>query len=163
MLSRPRNCEFMSLLPHGHPSGRHSEVDWSKPDLDKYPDFTHAEVKHMMPPDGVDPAGCDVSVVPLLLTRNCALACPCLNFRRAAVGERGDPRGGRPAVHPLGLGALRHEPQHQLAVQRPLRQIAGAGRRAQPMRFLVSNSIRRPRSPRFRFRCRYFEYFTPPP
>jgi len=60
----------MSLLPHGHPSGRHSEVDWSKPDLDKYPDFAHAEVKHMMPPDGVDPAGCDVSVVPLLLTRH---------------------------------------------------------------------------------------------
>lgn len=27
------------MLPIGHPSGRHSEVDWSKPDLTQFPNF----------------------------------------------------------------------------------------------------------------------------
>ena len=31
--------ENMHMLPRDHPSGRHSAVDWSKPDLDKYPNF----------------------------------------------------------------------------------------------------------------------------
>jgi ribosomal protein L16 Arg81 hydroxylase len=27
------------MLPRGHPSGRHSSIDWSNPDIDKFPNF----------------------------------------------------------------------------------------------------------------------------
>ena len=30
---------YRHMLPVGHPSGRHSEVDWSKPDLKQFPNF----------------------------------------------------------------------------------------------------------------------------
>jgi len=39
ILSHPRNCGEMALYPNGHPSARHSAVDWSNPDLKKYPEF----------------------------------------------------------------------------------------------------------------------------
>ena len=39
ILSKPSNCKNMHLLPRDHPSGRHSAVDWSKPDLKKFPRF----------------------------------------------------------------------------------------------------------------------------
>lgn len=39
ILSHPKNCENMYLLQKGHPSGRHSEVDWSAPDHGLYPKF----------------------------------------------------------------------------------------------------------------------------
>ena len=39
IMSMPSECSNMYLLPMNHPSGRHSEVDWSDPDLDKYPKF----------------------------------------------------------------------------------------------------------------------------
>lgn len=39
IMAHPNQCESMYLLPNGHPSGRHSEVDWSNPDLEKFPDF----------------------------------------------------------------------------------------------------------------------------
>ena len=39
VLAHPDQCENMALLPSGHPSGRHSEVDWSNPDLVKFPAF----------------------------------------------------------------------------------------------------------------------------
>lgn len=39
IMAHPNQCETMYLLPSGHPSGRHSDVDWSNPDLEKYPEF----------------------------------------------------------------------------------------------------------------------------
>jgi hypothetical protein len=54
VLSHPKNCDAMYLLPMGHPSGRHSgdacnfdpactdspnSVDWSNPDLARWPKF----------------------------------------------------------------------------------------------------------------------------
>jgi len=39
ILTHPNQCENMHMLPNSHPSGRHSEVDWSKPDLEKFPNF----------------------------------------------------------------------------------------------------------------------------
>ena len=42
ILSHPRNCRNLALYPRNHPSGRHSAVDWSNPDLEQYPDFQNA-------------------------------------------------------------------------------------------------------------------------
>ena len=37
-MAKPAQCENTYLLPKGHPSGRHSAIDWSRPvDLDKFP------------------------------------------------------------------------------------------------------------------------------
>ena len=48
----------MNLLPRGHPSARHSAVDWSDPDLESYPTFADARVNEvvMLP--------CDVLYLP---------------------------------------------------------------------------------------------------
>lgn len=43
VLSHPEQCPMLSLLPKGHPSARHSAVDWSDPDLHTYPEFAQAE------------------------------------------------------------------------------------------------------------------------
>ena len=43
VLSHPNQCPYLSLLPKGHPSARHSAVDWSDPDYDKYPEFALAK------------------------------------------------------------------------------------------------------------------------
>lgn len=43
ILTHPNQCSDMYMLPHNHPSGRHSSVDWSQPDYEKYPNF--AKVK----------------------------------------------------------------------------------------------------------------------
>jgi hypothetical protein len=42
ILAHPNQCQRLSLLPKGHPSARHSAVDWSQPDLDSYPEFAKA-------------------------------------------------------------------------------------------------------------------------
>lgn len=42
VLAHPNQCPLLSLLPKGHPSARHSAVDWSDPDLDTYPEFGRA-------------------------------------------------------------------------------------------------------------------------
>jgi len=42
ILSHPKNCPNMALLPKGHPSARHSAVNWNDPDLDLFPQFAHA-------------------------------------------------------------------------------------------------------------------------
>ena len=42
ILSHPRNCENLSLLPRGHESGRHSAVDYTDPDLEHFPEFADA-------------------------------------------------------------------------------------------------------------------------
>ena len=43
ILSHPDQCKFLSLLPKGHPSARHSAVDWSNPDLVQFPEFQLAK------------------------------------------------------------------------------------------------------------------------
>jgi len=42
ILSHPDECPNLALLPKEHPSGRHSAVDWSNPDLEHYPQFRNA-------------------------------------------------------------------------------------------------------------------------
>ena len=39
IMTHPNQCENMYILPKNHPSGRHSDVDWSNPDLEAFPDF----------------------------------------------------------------------------------------------------------------------------
>ena len=39
ILAHPSQCKNMHMLPNSHPSGRHSEVDWSNADLEKFPNF----------------------------------------------------------------------------------------------------------------------------
>ena len=43
ILAHPKQCSNMHMLPRGHPSGRHSEIDWSKPDNEKFPNFQKIE------------------------------------------------------------------------------------------------------------------------
>jgi len=43
ILSHPDECLNLALLPKDHPSGRHSAVDWSNPDLLQYPQFKDAK------------------------------------------------------------------------------------------------------------------------
>lgn len=42
ILSHPKNCKSLALYPRSHPSGRHSALDWSQPDLNRYPEFQNA-------------------------------------------------------------------------------------------------------------------------
>ena len=48
ILAHPNQCSGMYLLPRAHPSGRHSEVDWSKPDLNTYPKFVEVRVNEVI-------------------------------------------------------------------------------------------------------------------
>lgn len=42
ILSHPKECESLCLYEKGHPSARHSAVDWSEPNLQEYPKFKNA-------------------------------------------------------------------------------------------------------------------------
>lgn len=48
ILSHPSNCPNLCLYPKGHPSGRHSAIDWSQPDLEEFPLFQHATVNEVV-------------------------------------------------------------------------------------------------------------------
>mmetsp|Transcript_25402 Transcript_25402/g.30112 ORF Transcript_25402/g.30112 Transcript_25402/m.30112 type:complete len:452 (-) Transcript_25402:102-1457(-) len=63
ILAHPNQCKNMYLFPMGHPSGRHSgdacnfdpackdsanSVDWSNPDLEKYPKFKDLQVNEVL-------------------------------------------------------------------------------------------------------------------
>lgn len=42
ILAHPENCDKLTLLPMKHPSARHSAIDYTKPDLETYPEFAQA-------------------------------------------------------------------------------------------------------------------------
>lgn len=48
ILAHPNQCQNLYLLPHGHPSGRHSEIDWSQPDYKTFPQFATAEANEVI-------------------------------------------------------------------------------------------------------------------
>ena len=48
ILAHPNQCSLLSLLPKGHPSARHSAIDWSDPDLTTYPEFAQAEANEIV-------------------------------------------------------------------------------------------------------------------
>mmetsp|Transcript_12594 Transcript_12594/g.22824 ORF Transcript_12594/g.22824 Transcript_12594/m.22824 type:complete len:231 (-) Transcript_12594:4-696(-) len=48
ILSHPSQCQNLALYPKGHPSGRHSAVDWSNPDLDSFPKFLNAQANEVV-------------------------------------------------------------------------------------------------------------------
>ena len=39
IMTHPNQCENMHMFPRQHPSGRHSAVDWSNVDLERFPNF----------------------------------------------------------------------------------------------------------------------------
>lgn len=42
ILAHPKECGNMALHPFGHPSARHSAIDWAHPDLKEHPKFEQA-------------------------------------------------------------------------------------------------------------------------
>lgn len=42
ILNHPNQCPKLALYPLGHPSGRHSSIDWSDPDYGKHPEFAES-------------------------------------------------------------------------------------------------------------------------
>ncbi len=48
VLSHPKHCRNLALYPAGHPSGRHSELDWSNPDLEAHPEFENAKANEVV-------------------------------------------------------------------------------------------------------------------
>lgn len=48
ILAHPNQCNNMNLLPRGHPSARHSAVDWANPDLENFPTFSQAHVNEVV-------------------------------------------------------------------------------------------------------------------
>ena len=43
VLSHPKHCPNLALYPARHPSGRHSELNWSDPDIVSHPEFKNAK------------------------------------------------------------------------------------------------------------------------
>lgn len=43
ILTHPKECKHLCLYPRGHPSSRHSEIDWSDPDVEQFPAFKNAK------------------------------------------------------------------------------------------------------------------------
>lgn len=48
ILTHPNQCVNMHMLQRDHPSGRHSEVDWSKPDLKAFPNFPKVQANEVI-------------------------------------------------------------------------------------------------------------------
>ena len=48
LLASPEQCSSMYMYPAGHPSARHSQVDWSAPDYVKYPEFKNLRVNEII-------------------------------------------------------------------------------------------------------------------
>jgi hypothetical protein len=52
ILNHPDQCKDLYLYPLDHPSGRHSEVDWSKPDYEKFPRFATSQANEIITTPG---------------------------------------------------------------------------------------------------------------
>ena len=52
IINHPDQCENLYLYPLDHPSGRHSEIDWSKPEYDKYPKFAKTKTTEVITKPG---------------------------------------------------------------------------------------------------------------
>jgi hypothetical protein len=48
ILAHPSECDAMALYPMGHPSARHSAVDWSNPDLTEFPKFAQVQANEVV-------------------------------------------------------------------------------------------------------------------
>ncbi|KAL3920961.1 MAG: hypothetical protein SGILL_003001 [Bacillariaceae sp.] len=48
ILAHPNQCSKLALFPFGHPSARHSKVDWSHPDLTEFPEFEQATANEVV-------------------------------------------------------------------------------------------------------------------
>jgi hypothetical protein len=48
VIAHPRNCLDMALYPMAHPMERHSAVNWSAPNLTKYPNFPRVQVNEVV-------------------------------------------------------------------------------------------------------------------
>eukprot|EP00546_Thalassionema_frauenfeldii_P014077 CAMPEP_0178930334 /NCGR_PEP_ID=MMETSP0786-20121207/21162_1 /TAXON_ID=186022 /ORGANISM="Thalassionema frauenfeldii, Strain CCMP 1798" /LENGTH=432 /DNA_ID=CAMNT_0020606819 /DNA_START=41 /DNA_END=1336 /DNA_ORIENTATION=- len=48
ILGHPQNCPNMYLYEMHHPMERHSQIDWSTPDLEKYPNFSQTQVNEVV-------------------------------------------------------------------------------------------------------------------
>jgi len=48
ILSHPNQCLNHGLYPRGHPSARHSSVNWSNPDFVKFPQFKNLQVNEVV-------------------------------------------------------------------------------------------------------------------
>jgi len=48
ILAHPKQCNNLALYKKGHPSSRHSAVDWSNPNWNKFPQFRDAEVNEVV-------------------------------------------------------------------------------------------------------------------
>lgn len=48
ILTHPDQCEGLHLYPKGHPSKRHSEIDWSKPDYKRFPHFAEVQANEVI-------------------------------------------------------------------------------------------------------------------
>jgi len=48
ILAHPKECPNLVLYPKGHPSARHSKMDWSNYDVDTYPEFANATAKEVV-------------------------------------------------------------------------------------------------------------------
>eukprot|EP01035_Chromulina_nebulosa_P026497 gene26497-34697_t len=48
ILASPNQCKNMHMLKHGHPSSRHSAVDWSKPNITLFPNFPKIQANEVI-------------------------------------------------------------------------------------------------------------------
>lgn len=48
ILAHPNQCENMHMLSRDHPSSRHSAVDWSKPDIVRFPNFPKVQANEVI-------------------------------------------------------------------------------------------------------------------
>jgi hypothetical protein len=52
ILNHPDQCQHLHLYERGHPSARHSRIDWSEPDYEKFPDFATAQANEIITTPG---------------------------------------------------------------------------------------------------------------
>ena len=48
ILSHPNQCDKLALYPKGHPSARHSAVDWNNPNVEEFPEFAEATANEVV-------------------------------------------------------------------------------------------------------------------